>query len=154
MITAHRISHQQFIKDLEGTGAKKFGGRWNPQGVACLYCSANLSLAVLEKLVHAQGRSDLINLATVAFIIPATSLLYTIDVKKLQKDWLTNVAYTQWMGKQILEDSSYAGFIVPSIIVEEEKNIVLNPLSPDFSKIAVKPAKAFSLDSRLVTHYQ
>jgi RES domain-containing protein len=150
MIIAHRIGHHQFIGDTTGIGAKKYGGRWNPQGVACLYCSERLSLAVLEKMVHAQGKTDLVNLATIAFKIPAAAPLYPIDVKKMEKDWRNNVAYTQWIGQQILSDTSYAGFIVPSIIIEQENNIVLNPLSPAFIKIAVLPTTAFSIDNRLI----
>jgi RES domain-containing protein len=150
MITAYRIGHQQFIGEITGTGAKKYGGRWNPQGVPCLYCSKQLSLAVLEKMVHAQGKTDLVNLATISFKIPAAATLYTIDVKKMDKDWRNNVTYTQWLGQQILSDTSYAGFVVPSIIIEQEMNIVLNPLSPAFQKITVLPKTDFAIDSRLI----
>jgi RES domain-containing protein len=150
MITAYRISHHQFIEDTTGIGAKKYGGRWNPQGVPCLYCSTQLSLAVLEKLVHAQGKTDLVNLASISFKIPAGAALYSIDVKKMEHDWRSNVAYTQWLGQQILSDISLAGFIVPSIIIEMENNIVLNPLSPAFKKITVLPSNNFEIDQRLI----
>ncbi|HSC54670.1 MAG TPA: RES family NAD+ phosphorylase [Phnomibacter sp.] len=150
MITVYRICHQQFIGDTSGLGAKKYGGRWNPEGVACLYCSERLSLAVLEKLVHAQGKTDLVNLGTVSFGIPASTPLYTIDVKKMQPDWRNDIGYTQWMGQQILANSSYAGFIVPSIIIEQEYNIVLNPLSELFGAIEISPVETFEIDKRLI----
>lgn len=150
MMTVYRISHEAFISDLEGIGARKYGGRWNPPGIACLYCSEHLSLAVLEKFVHAQGKDDMINLASISFRIPAASKLYSINANKLDPNWATNIAYTQWLGKQILEDLSYAGFIVPSIIIPGEMNIVLNPASPSFKKITASSPAEFIVDQRLV----
>jgi RES domain-containing protein len=150
MMTVFRISHQSFIADLEGIGAKKYGGRWNPPGVACLYCSQHLSLAVLEKFVHAQGKDDMTNLATLSLKIPALSKLYTVNAAKLDPNWAANIAYTQWLGRQILEDLSYAGFVVPSIIIPGEMNIVLNPVAPSFKKISPTKPAAFIVDQRLV----
>jgi RES domain-containing protein len=150
MMVVHRIAHQSFAGDLEGTGAKKFGGRWNPQGIPCLYCSAHLSLAILEKFVHAQARTDMISLATIQFKIPTPVKLYQVDVAKLEKGWETNIPYTQWLGQQILEDLDYAGFIIPSIIVPVEDNIVLNPLSPAFKKIIPGTKVPFHPDLRLL----
>jgi len=37
---------------IDGEGARLFGGRWNRPGLAVVYCAINLSLAVLEILVH------------------------------------------------------------------------------------------------------
>lgn len=150
MMTVFRISHQAFIKDLEGIGAKKYGGRWNPPGIACLYCSQHLSLAVLEKFVHAQGKDDMTNLAFLSLKIPAASKLYTVNAAKLDPNWASNIAYTQWLGKQILEDLSYAGFIIPSIIIPSEMNIILNPASPSFKKIIASSPEDFAVDRRLV----
>ncbi len=145
----HRIGHKDFISDKEGLGAKKYGGRWNPPGIACLYCSQTLSLSVLEKFVHAQGKTDMVNLATISFNIPAVVQLYTVEVKKLEKDWSNNIAYSQWLGQQILEDKSFAGFIVPSVIIPGEMNVVLNTVSPLFKKIKAAQPLPFQLDARL-----
>lgn len=150
MMTVFRISHQAFITDLEGIGAMKYGGRWNPPGIACLYCSEHLSLALLEKFVHAQGKDDMTNLATLSLKIPTAAKLYRVNTAKLDPNWATNIAYTQWLGKQILEDMSYAGFVVPSIIIPSEMNIILNPASQSFKKITAGSPTEFSADPRLV----
>ena len=152
MMLVHRIGHVAFIDDTEGIGAKKFGGRWNPVGIACLYCSEHLSLAVLEKFVHAQGRNDMLQLATRSFAIPAAAQLYKVDTPRLSKGWENDFAYTQWLGQQILEDTAYAGFIVPSVIVPGEHNVVLNPLSPLFKKVEPQLSALFAMDSRLLAH--
>ncbi len=41
-----------------GEGAKKYGARWNQQGLAVVYTSESLALAAFEALVHAD--SDLL----------------------------------------------------------------------------------------------
>jgi RES domain-containing protein len=149
MITVHRIGHKSFISDLEGIGAKKFGGRWNPQGIPCLYCSEHLSLAVLEKFAHAQGKSEMINLATISIKIPAACKLYKLEVGKLEKNWMHNIAYSQWLGKQILQDLTYTGFVAPSVIIPGEMNIILNPLATGFKKVLAAAPTDFELDGRL-----
>jgi RES domain-containing protein len=149
-VIVHRLAHQQFIQDLTGLGAKKYGGRWNPVGMAALYASEHLSLAVLEKFVHAQGVNELKNLARLALALPASSPLYRLDIGKLSKAWKTDVAYTQWLGQQLLADGSYLGFWAPSVVVAGEWNLVLNPANSHFKKIQIVVQEAFTLDSRLV----
>jgi RES domain-containing protein len=104
----------------------------------------------LEKFVHAQGKDDMTNLASLSIKIPAASKLYTVNAAKLDPNWPSNFGYTQWLGKQILEDMSYAGFIVPSIIIPSEMNIILNPASPTFKKIAASTPAELMVDKRLV----
>jgi len=70
----------------------------------------------------------------------------------LTKGWENDFTYTQWLGQQILEDTAYAGFIVPSVIVPGEHNVVLNPLSPLFKKVEPQPSALFAMDSRLLAH--
>jgi len=149
-----RIAHNRFINDLEGIGALRFGGRWNPKGLGCLYCSEHLSLAFLEKLVHTQGRNALINLSFLQIEIPGDSDIYTVDISKMQPDWTVKPDYTQWLGKQLLEIKSYLGFRVPSVMVPGEWNVILNPQSIHFQDIKVLPPQLFIVDERLVSKWE
>jgi RES domain-containing protein len=149
MMQAHRIANQMFINDLKGTGAAMYGGRWNPQDVPCLYCSEHLSLAVLEKFVHAQTRADMVNLASIRFEVTNPDWLYVIDISKLTRGWQQNISYTQWLGAQILGEPAYLGFVAPSVVVESEMNVVLNPKSELFHHLVVHASKPFVPDSRM-----
>jgi|GEM_PF-4679954 len=48
----YRIAQTKYAQDITGSGAKKYGGRWNRPGVAALYTSQQRSLCMLELLVH------------------------------------------------------------------------------------------------------
>ncbi len=48
----YRIAKKDVVKDLTGTGAKLYGGRWNHRGTAVVYTSETRALATVEFLVH------------------------------------------------------------------------------------------------------
>lgn len=150
---AYRIADQQFIDDYSGTGAKLFGGRWNYINVPCLYCSEHISLALLERFVHARATENLINLALLEIELPDDNeLVVKVDNTKLKSNWLDDIDYTQWLGKQILDDSSIMAFTVPSAIIPEERNIILNTSSPHFKKIKFMKKQNFLTDYRLLNY--
>ena len=48
----YRTAQTAHIKDLSGTVACLYGGRWNEKGVGVVYTSESRALAILEYLVH------------------------------------------------------------------------------------------------------
>ena len=132
----YRLAAKQYIGDLNGTGAKLFGGRWNPIGKACIYTSEHISLALLEKFVHASHKENMERIALMRIQIPDdSSLVFHTNQKLLKKQWLDDISYSQWIGEQILEDPSVLAFSVPSAIVPSERNIILNPFANSFNAI-------------------
>ena len=61
----YRLTSGDHIKDLSGTGAKLYGGRWNSAGLHAIYSTENISLAILEVLVHVKTARFAKNLAGV-----------------------------------------------------------------------------------------
>ncbi len=129
----YRLADQRYIDDREGVGAKLFGGKWNAINEACICASENVSLAFLEKFVHAGAKEDMSNLALLEIEIPDDyTILLKVDDQKLKSRWLMDTKYTQWIGGQILEDHTRLGFLVPSILLPNERNYVINPRSIHF----------------------
>lgn len=137
------------MNDTTGMGAFKWGGRWNSLGMACLYTSQHISLAILEKLVHAQQIKDMKDVALMTFKILAPEKLYQIDTQKLSRNWQTDFKYSQWLGTQILWHKDFIGFIAPSIIVPTEWNIILKPNLAEKDGLKLVDSSLFEFDERL-----
>lgn len=146
----YRVAHKDYINDLEGTGARLFGGRWNCINTPCIYTSEHISLAVLEKLVHAKVPENMQQIALLKIELPKDDRLFHINAEKLNASWTQDVNYTQWLGGQLLEDSSILAFTVPSVIIPEERNIIINPLSTHIKQVKFKEIKDFTADYRLL----
>jgi RES domain-containing protein len=137
------------MHNLSGMGAFKVGGRWNPPGFACLYTSQHISLCILEKLVHTQQIGDMQDVALMTFEVIHPDKLYVVDPLKLKKNWQKDIRYTQWIGSQILGFDDYSGFIVPSVIVPSELNIILHANPTEAKGVVQTEAVSFEFDMRL-----
>lgn len=145
----YRIAHKHYIDDKSGLGAKLFGGRWNAINLPCIYTSVHISLALLEKFIHAKVAENMRNISLLKIELPEDQI-FSIDKNKLKPSWIDDIEYTQWLGAQILEDNSILAFSVPSAIIPEERNIIINPLSKNFKSVKFLEIADFSTDYRLL----
>ena len=117
-----------------------------------VYTSAALSLAVLELLVHTDP--DLIPNDLRAFEIdcPQSLPVELLDVATLPSNWrqIPNHPACRAIGDAWLERQHGAVLGVPSAIVPEELNYLINPAHPGASRIRVVRSRAFSFDERLL----
>lgn len=148
---AFRLASTQFIDDYSGTGARLFGGRWNSKGMACIYTSQQISLALLEKFVHAQAKEDMRNVSLLQVLLPDdSSKIYDLDIEQMKKGWQHDTSYTQWLGDQILSDPEIVAFSAPSAIIPSERNIIINPQSAFIQEVSFLPSQPFETDGRLL----
>ena len=143
--------------DLTGEGARRVGARWNPKGTPAVYASYHLATAVLETLVHVARRRQPVDRYVVAIDVddarfqnPRTGVI-EISVADLPAGWDNNPpsAVSQSFGVGQFELGPL-GFAVPSAIVHEELNLVLNPLHPVFkSAVKAQITRTFTFDARL-----
>ena len=145
-----RLSKQKYAHDLSGIGAEKFGGRWNSKGLPMLYCSQNISLCMLEVLVNIPHTILPKNLQLIQIKIPDNSILI-YQKNDLPDDWQANPisTSTQKIGDVFLKDEKYLAMKVPSSVVPNEFNILLNPNHKLFAKVQVVETSPFSIDKRL-----
>lgn len=138
-------------EDLAGKGAEKTGGRWNEQGTAVLYASPTIALAVLETMVHLSGRMPLpLNRYLVKIEVPeaawlaATTLAASVGWDAIPPGRVSIAAGTSWCSAK----RSLLAF-VPSVVVSEECNVLLNPLHPDAHTIRANKIRKWTYDSRV-----
>jgi RES domain-containing protein len=139
--------------DLDGEGACLYGGRWNSHGTAVIYTAGTLSLAVLEYLVHLNPDKIPHDLLRIAGEIPDTLAIRHIGIEALPPSWnaLTLQPVTQTIGTQWVTAGLSAVLRVPSVVIPQESNYVLNPRHPEFSAITWSVPEPFSLDPRLLS---
>lgn len=145
----YRLSSGNYKNDLSGTGAKLFGGRWNSTGLHALYTTEHISLAVLEILVHINSYRQPLDYHLITIEIPETAHIVTINSANLKRNWKEDFTYGQFIGDEFLIANQSLVLKVPSAIVEQECNFLINPSHPDAAKIRIRSSKIFMFDKRL-----
>ena len=144
-----RISKCNFIDDLAGTGAALYGGRWNSKGIYILYTAATASLALLETIVHTSTfpKQDFCMLE---IDIPDNKVL-ELKEKQLPADWrkFPSPSALKKIGDTFCRNREYLVLKIPSVILPEEYNYLINPEHPDFKKIKVIKKNKIIIDERL-----
>ncbi len=152
-MTVYRIvKGEKRTRDLSGTGAFKYGGRWNSIGTYLLYTSENTSLAFLETLVHVEESLLPTDFFITAITIKNESLIHTVDDKNYPINWkkLDNLE-NKVVGDNWMSEMKYLGFKVRSAVNPLEYNYLLNPLFPGCSDLVeVSSVVALVIDTRLI----
>jgi RES domain-containing protein len=145
-----RIAQRKYALDRLCAGAALYGGRWNPVGLPALYCGASIAICALEKFVHV-GQAPLPPLMLVAVDIPDRSGVFTPAANALPPGWdeLPTSASAQALGREWLERGETLAMRVPSAILPEENNVILNPRHPEFAQVALSVVRPFSFDQRM-----
>jgi len=146
---AWRLTRAPFA-DLSGEGARRYGGRWNSPGTAAVYLSENAALPVLEVLVHLDLRPDL---------IPADFVLMRVDLSRLigaLQDGVEDVptlpssmSDARALGDDWLRAGRTPILRVPSAIIPECRNLILNPGHRSARELGKATIRPFAFDGRL-----
>ena len=140
--------------DLSGAGARITGGRWNAPGSAVVYTSGSIALACLETVVHFNAGGLPFNRYLVAIDIPdpvwAAARLETSASLPIGWDADPAGRVSIGLGTGWIASGASALLIVPSIIVPEEINILINPVHPDASGITAGKVRKWTYDPRLL----
>jgi RES domain-containing protein len=151
-ITAWRIVKDSHIDSaFDGEGARTAGGRWNNIGIPMVYTAGSLALAALEIIVHLPT----IDLLKKNFVyIPVrfdARLVRSQDLADLAEDWdhLPPPESTQTIGTEWALKKKPVVLKVPSTVIREEFNYLINPLHPDFKKLSIGTPERFVFDPRI-----
>lgn len=134
-----------------GHGAREYGGRWNSPGRAVVYLSGSIALAALEVLVHTTERAGLLEAFVSIEVEFEEELLQVLDAGSLPAGWnsFPEPASTKRIGDAWIDSRSSALLAVPSAVVPQEANLLLNPLHPDFTRVVRGEPQAFVFDLRI-----
>lgn len=139
--------------DMTGEGARLSGGRWNSAGLAAIYASENRALACLETLVHLKAFGLPLNRYLVRIAIPDD--LWTaaeqIGPANAPVGWDATPAgmASIGLGADWIARGKACLLLVPSAIIPEEQNVLINPLHADASRLKAKKIRRWLYDPRL-----
>jgi RES domain-containing protein len=151
-LTVFRLGKRAHRAQLfSGEGGLYASGRWTPRGQRIIYTSASISLAVLEYTVNYRRRGWVPATVLGRATIPASVRVETVSTDDLPRKWFAAdpPPQLQKIGGRWLQRGDTAVLKVPSAIVVEEWNYLLNPLHADFGKLGLSTPQPFDFDRRL-----
>jgi len=144
----YRITKTRYADSLVASGG---AARWNERGHFVIYTAASRALACLENVVHRSGEGLQDDFRVMLIHIPDSLPIQTISLDQLPADWLAPESYPtcQILGHDWLRQGKPAVLRVPSAIILNESNYLINPYHPDFGQIRLLGHEPFLFDSRL-----
>jgi RES domain-containing protein len=139
--------------DLSGAGPATTGGRWNAEGDALVYTSETQALACLETEVHLNAGGLPLNRYLVAVTIPDAvwGAARMEGAGGLPVGWDADPSgrASIQFGSAWIRSGASALLRVPSVIVPDEFNVLINPLHPDSRAIVASKMRKWLYDPRL-----
>ena len=148
----YRIAKTDYVRDLSGSGARLYGGRWSPPGIPVVHGSENRALAVLEFYVHTSSRLIFAGLSIASIEISDNVSVKNIIISDLPADWKEYPApiALQDIGREWVKSGDGLLLRVPSAQVASEHNILINPSHPEIVNVRIKEFVDFVYDSRIM----
>ena len=125
--------------------------RWNSKGMSVIYTAGSRALACLENIVHRSGEGNNDDYKIMIIEVPDTTIISEIKKVQLQKNWneFSNYTYCRKFGDEWIRNCETLILKVPSAIIPEENNYLINPNHKDFKKVKLLKTESFAFDKRL-----
>jgi RES domain-containing protein len=131
---------------LDGEGGRLFPARWNSKGNPVVYAADHPAASLCEMLAN----TDAVSLPKLFQLLKIDAGDLTLaKAGRLPDDWIENPALTRNLGDKWLREGNSVLLRVPSAIVPESYNYLLNPMHPDMSKVRIDRTFNVPLDPRL-----
>lgn len=152
----YRIVHKKYAGQLYASG---FSGRFNSEEKKVIYTAGSIALGMLENLVHRNGAGFNEDFRIMVIYVPDTLEVLHIQKQDLPKRWNIDHDYalTQPLGDRWYDEERYPVLMVPSAVVPQEYNYILNTQHTLFKEIKLVDTLPFFADKRIddiITHYK
>lgn len=151
-----RIAKTVYIRDLSGGGPRRYGGRWNHKGTAVIYAAESRSLATLEYLVHVPLPYEPLGLSVATLIVPDGASVHELRPSELPAAWNRFPAPSSLadLGSEWVRGNASLLLRVPSAVVDDEFNLVINPGHPEMAEVRVEDVTTYAFDERLLRRFK
>lgn len=138
---------------LSGDGALRASGRWHTRGRRVVYCAQSPAAALLEILVHfeIEVRDVPTRYRLLKILAPDDLVVERVSLGELPADWQHKTEVTRTIGDAWLARRSAPFLHVPSAVVPETVNVLLNPAHPGAARLSITQVSDHAMDPRLLT---
>ncbi len=136
-------------RDLNGEGGLRAPGRWHLRGHPIVYLAETPAGALLETCVHTSANDVPASFTLLRIAVAQGVSIESIDPTTLARNWIAHVDVTREAGSTWLRSSRSALLRVPSALVPETFNVLLNPLHRDAGLVQIESAYAYPFDQRI-----
>jgi len=138
-------------RTLHGQSGIEFSARWNTAGRPVVYLAGSAAGAMIEVLMHLEVEPDELpdSYTLLQVTAPASIAIQNLAVPD-EHDWKSDLALTRRLGDEWLRTASTPLARIPSSIMPETWNYLLNPLHPEAQQIVIANATAADFDLRLL----
>lgn len=143
----YRCSLHKWAGDLSGTGAYLHGGRWNSPGTRVIYTAENNVLAAFEIALRVPIDQLSRNYVMTPIEIPDEAGIF---VPRLARNWNLDINVARQAGDAFLKDNNHLLMKVPSALISDAFNYLINPGHPMITKVKPQPARTILFDKRLM----
>lgn len=135
---------------FNGEGARLAGGRWNHKGNRVVYCSETRALAAMELFVNLDPNMAPPDLVFIGADVP-DDLVTVVKIADLPSNWRDYPAPDEAkdVGTEWITKKTSAALAVPSALMPDERNLLLNPEHADFVRIKIGKPSRFTFDPRM-----
>jgi RES domain-containing protein len=151
LIQAWRLSKARYAGDLSGVGAAREGQRWNQPSQRAVYLGLTPEITVLEMLVHLNGVPSA-PLALCCYELPdEAELMQQSALADLPVGWdaIPHGTASAAFGGGWLRSVQALALVLPSVVVPQARNLLVNPLHPAIQRVRLVDQAPFRLDERL-----
>jgi RES domain-containing protein len=136
---------------LDGVGGLYVSGRWHTKGQFVVYCTVNPATALLETLVHmeidSEDRPERFQILRIEG--PDSVSIEKLEVDSLSPNWGEDMSATQAIGDRWLSEKRSLLLQVPSVLVPETWNILVNPQHVEIRFLKITTVYEHAFDARL-----
>ncbi len=147
-ITSYRLVKEKHARRaFDGEGARLYGGRWNSQGGSVVYTSDSLALCCLEIFVNLPSYDLLKDFVYIKLSFDE-KLVQDVDLRDGWNDRPVSKV-SQRIGDRWIQEQGSAVLRVPSVIIPEGNNYLINFNHQDSEKIEIGVPMPLDFDPRL-----
>ena len=146
----YRLTKEKYKNELSGKGAEVSGGRWNNKGRQVIYTGESRALCTAEVAVHTPLGIVPVNYYLQSIKIPKVDIV-EISISQLSKSWrnFPHEISTKIIGDKLIDENQHLIIKVPSAVIQDEFNYLINPRHKLFPKVRLLKIEEFKFDRRL-----